>query len=62
MMSTIYNRVNDQTGTPQAKNKTVAARDELIPALTLREVPTGSAETQPQPAAIHLVRALLKKG
>ena len=41
-MSTIYNRVNDQTGTPQAKNKTVAARDELIPALTLREVPLAA--------------------
>jgi hypothetical protein len=61
-MSVIYDMASGKTRLPPAENNTAAVCDELIPALDMRELPSGRIDVQPAAYSIHLVRALLRKG
>jgi hypothetical protein len=60
-MSTIYDMASGRSESPPAESNTADRRDELIPSLAVRELPSSHAGAQSQAGAIHLVRALLRK-
>ncbi len=61
-MSIIFDMTGGRIKSPPAENNTVAARDETIPALALREQLSSGRNEQLRADSIHLIRALINKG
>jgi hypothetical protein len=60
-MSIFYDMASGKTQSSPEKSNTTAARDELIPALAVREPSSGGSNEQSKALSIHLISALLNK-
>jgi hypothetical protein len=60
-MGAIYDMESGRTEPMPAENDTTAVRDETMPALAVRELPSGGTNGQSRVLSIHVISALLKE-
>jgi hypothetical protein len=60
-MSIIYDMASGRSESSPEKSNTTAVRNELIPALAVRESSSCGSHGQSKGHAIHLISAVLKK-
>jgi hypothetical protein len=60
-MDIIFDMASGKSPSPPVRDNTLAARDQVIPALAMREPSPAGAEKQPQANDIHLINALLMR-
>lgn len=59
-MSIIYDMASGRIQSSPEKCDATAARDELIPAPAVQELPSGGSKEQSKALAFHLISALLR--